>query len=77
MPDLERAPADAAVRPDACPLCGGPNGCGLVAGARTCWCFDARIPPAVIDRVPAASRDRACVCAACAAIAPAAGTPAS
>ena len=58
---------DAAPSEDICPLCGGPNGCGLVAGADTCWCFTASIPPAALERVPEAARDRSCICAACAA----------
>jgi len=51
---------------DTCPLCGGPNGCGLAAGDTTCWCFTASIPPAALARVPDAARDRSCICAVCA-----------
>jgi hypothetical protein len=55
------------IRQDVCPLCGGSNACGLAAGASTCWCFAARIPAAVLERVPAGARDRSCICQACAA----------
>jgi len=51
---------------DTCPLCGGPNGCGLAAGATPCWCFTASIPAAALERVPDEARDRRCICAACA-----------
>jgi hypothetical protein len=54
------------VDPDTCPLCGEPNGCGLAAGASTCWCFTASIPAAALERVPDDARDRNCICAACA-----------
>jgi len=63
-----RAVADAASAPPArntCPLCSGPNGCGLAAGGTTCWCFTASIP-AALERVPDEARDRRCICAACA-----------
>jgi hypothetical protein len=51
---------------DTCPLCGGPNGCGLAAGDTTCWCFTASIQPAVLERIPDADRNRSCICATCA-----------
>ena len=62
MPDVRPA----AVPPDRCPLCGGPNGCGLAAGADTCWCFSASILPEALERVPDEARDRTCICADCA-----------
>jgi hypothetical protein len=55
------------IRQDICPLCGGPNACGIAAGAPTCWCFAARIPAAVLERVPDDARDKSCICQACAA----------
>jgi hypothetical protein len=57
MPDVD---------PRRCPLCGGPNDCGIAAGASTCWCFSTDIPPDVRDRIPPEARDLACVCRACA-----------
>ncbi|KQP21492.1 cysteine-rich CWC family protein [Pseudorhodoferax sp. Leaf267] len=57
-----------------CPLCGAENGCaaqaardGLVAAAvHDCWCMVTDIAPGVLERIPAAQRGRACVCAQCA-----------
>ncbi|HEX6275837.1 MAG TPA: cysteine-rich CWC family protein [Polyangiaceae bacterium] len=52
--------------PQRCPLCGGPNACGMSSGAGTCWCSSAKIPAEVLERVPPEARDQICVCAACA-----------
>ena len=54
--------------PDCCPLCGEPNDCQLclpVAAKGACWCLDAKIPAALLARVPAAARNRACICERC------------
>ncbi|TSE35624.1 cysteine-rich CWC family protein [Tepidimonas charontis] len=70
LPGLE---AMGAVDPALCPLCGGPNDCALERQRRTgagqppCWCTQVRFAPAVLARVPAPARGRACVCARCAA----------
>jgi len=53
--------------PARCPICEQPNECGATRGESTCWCFTARIPEAVLTRVPAEDRGMRCVCAACAA----------
>ena len=37
---------------DRCPLCGGPNECGMAAGEGDCWCFRVKIAPEVLERVP-------------------------
>jgi hypothetical protein len=58
-------PADQTSR-TLCPICGGPNDCGLAAGKTTCWCFGAEIPAAALARVPDAARDQRCICPACA-----------
>lgn len=53
-----------------CPLCGGPNDCAPAACGRfdvDCWCSRARIAPQVLQQIPAEARDRACLCARCAA----------
>jgi hypothetical protein len=62
---------------DRCPICRESNDCGLTAGKTTCWCFDARIPAAALERVPAEARNLACICQACAArgVSPAAAAP--
>ncbi|MDO5086042.1 MAG: cysteine-rich CWC family protein [Comamonadaceae bacterium] len=61
-----------------CPLCGQPNGCALAAAPAPapagctpppCWCVHATFTPALLARVPADARRRACICAACAAAA--------
>ena len=56
----------------ACPLCGGPNGCAPAACGSfdvACWCTQVRFPEALLARVPAEAKDRACLCAACVAAA--------
>jgi hypothetical protein len=54
--------------PSRCPLCGTPNGCAMAAGsdAEACWCMSVELAGGVLERVPEAARDKACVCAACA-----------
>jgi hypothetical protein len=52
-----------------CPLCGGPNDCVPAGCGRfdvDCWCSQARIPAAVLDRVPVEQRGLACICRRCA-----------
>ena len=56
-----------AVDPARCPLCGGGNACGMLAGATPCWCTELAIPTATLERIPEAARGRACLCRACAA----------
>ena len=54
------------IDPARCPLCSRPNRCAIVTGRATCWCFATPVPAAVLERVPLAARERACVCEACA-----------
>ena len=54
------------IDPTRCPLCQGDNDCGTARGSGTCWCFSARIPEDVLERVPPQLRDQACVCERCA-----------
>lgn len=67
----------ATLDPSRCPVCGDQNGCAAVAAGRErctdCWCFRVTIPAEALARVPAAARDRACLCARCAGAIP--GTP--
>ena len=49
-----------------CPLCGEPNDCGRVAGLERCWCMTERIPPSTLEQVPTDTRNRVCICRACA-----------
>ncbi len=48
-----------------CPLCGGPNDCGVALGKDNCWCFSTPVPPEVLARVPEDQRNVACVCQKC------------
>ncbi|HOB65764.1 cysteine-rich CWC family protein [Ottowia sp.] len=56
-----------------CPLCGQPNGCALETERASgqaqppCWCTAVAFSHALLDRVPADARGRACICRACAA----------
>ncbi len=57
--------------PDHCPLCGGDNRCAMeierATGERQapCWCVSQSFSPALLDRIPAQARGKACICAAC------------
>lgn len=64
--DAGGASGPGAVDPSRCPLCGGGNQCGVVAGAGTCWCFALPVTRDVLELVPASARGLACVCRACA-----------
>lgn len=60
-----------------CPLCGEPNGCAPAASGTfdsPCWCTTVQIPAAVLARLPAAQRGRACICRTCAEAGAATGT---
>ncbi|MEO7392767.1 MAG: cysteine-rich CWC family protein [Ramlibacter sp.] len=56
-----------------CPLCGAANACAMEVQRATgtsqppCWCLEANFSRELIERVPTAARDQACICAACAA----------
>ena len=54
------------LKQERCPLCGGPNECGLAAGKSECWCFEAKIAPEVLERVLKEAKGKVCVCAKCA-----------
>lgn len=49
-----------------CPLCEGPNECGIQKGQPKCWCFFVTVSPSALAQVPEALRERACLCRACA-----------
>jgi len=36
-------------------------------GKTECWCFNAKIPQASLDRIPADAKNVACICPRCAA----------
>ena len=52
--------------PRQCPLCGRPNESGMARGKGSCWCFRTPVPAEVLEKLPGAARDRACVCQTCA-----------
>lgn len=56
----------------ACPVCGGPNGCGAATDsaaprAEGCWCRNARFAPGLREVLAAAGAGDRCLCAGCAA----------
>ncbi|MFY9345100.1 MAG: cysteine-rich CWC family protein [Planctomycetota bacterium] len=59
----------AAIDPARCPLCGASNDCALAqpeSAGTACWCAAVQIAPEVRRAIPAAARNRACVCRTCA-----------
>lgn len=58
------------LRTDRCPLCGAENDCAVVrcgtATCADCWCAGITIADDVLARIPAAARDKACLCRRCA-----------
>ena len=60
------------IAPARCPLCGQPNRCAMEVERETgirqsaCWCTSVQFGPALLARIPAGARDRACVCHNCA-----------
>lgn len=51
-----------------CPLCGSPNACQICTSAAykgPCWCMVTQIPDALLERVPAESRNQSCICRGC------------
>lgn len=64
-------------QPGLCPICGQPNACAMEAERATgikqppCWCTQVTFTQDLLDRIPAAARNMACVCAACVASNPA------
>ena len=55
----------APVDPERCPLCGEANDCQVAAGRTRCWCFETRVPPELLARVPPEAQGVACVCRRC------------
>ena len=56
------------LRPDRCPICGGPNDCGGAAGKSECWCSTVKISPEALARVPEKANRKLCMCAKCAGV---------
>ncbi|MBO3277297.1 cysteine-rich CWC family protein [Pseudomonas schmalbachii] len=56
--------------PTRCPLCGQSNRCTQADPERqgeSCWCFEARVDPAALERISPEQRNRTCLCPRCAA----------
>ncbi len=47
-----------------CPLCGQGNSCGAHRD-ETCWCCEIKMPKGLIELVPQASKNKACICKPC------------
>ena len=58
-----------AIDPCRCPLCGGLNHCAMAqpepAEHTPCWCTRAQFSAQLLQQVPEAARDKACICAEC------------
>ncbi|QSO48393.1 cysteine-rich CWC family protein [Alicyclobacillus mengziensis] len=50
-----------------CPICGGDNNCGNVAGKLhgTCWCDKEVFPQGVFENIPSNSTTKSCICQSC------------
>ncbi len=51
--------------PRTCPLCGKPNQCGMAEGKGSCWCFEVKLDPAALAKLPEEAKGKACVCRSC------------
>jgi hypothetical protein len=65
------------IDPTRCPLCGEPNRCAMETERETgqpqppCWCMQVDFSNAPLTNLPEEMRGLACICARCAAGAPA------
>lgn len=48
-----------------CPLCQRPNACGMAAGKTTCWCFNVKLDPDALAKIPEEAKGKACICESC------------
>ena len=50
-----------------CPICGGDNDCGNVAGRPhgTCWCDREFFPKEIFDKIPSTGSEKTCICQNC------------
>ena len=53
------------LRPDRCPICGGPNDCGMAAGKSECWCASVKTSAEPLEKVPEGAQGKVCVCRKC------------
>ena len=57
------------ITPENCPLCSKPNNCGNLSNMdKACWCMDLEItfPESLLNQVPDAAQNSACICKSCA-----------
>lgn len=47
-----------------CPFCHNSNYCGANT-QETCWCFETKVPKALIELVPKTLLNKSCICAIC------------
>ena len=60
--------------PDLCPVCGQPNSCAMAAqdtssaleNAPPCWCTRVHFSAGLLQQVPEAAKNKACICQRCA-----------
>ncbi|MBW7474752.1 cysteine-rich CWC family protein [Paenibacillus oenotherae] len=50
-----------------CPICGGDNSCGNIAGKvqGACWCSKEYFPEGIFSTVPVDQLGKACICRSC------------
>jgi len=53
------------LRLDRCPICGGPNDCGMAAGKNECWCASVKISAEALAKAPEGAKGKVCVCRKC------------
>ncbi len=46
------------LKPDRCPICGGPNECGMAAGKSECWCASVKISAEAKGKVPKGAKEK-------------------
>ncbi|MDO8457369.1 MAG: cysteine-rich CWC family protein [Burkholderiaceae bacterium] len=72
MASTVAASATDALNATRCPLCGNANQCAMEIECITgleqppCWCTTVRFEADLLAKIPAAQRNLACICAACA-----------
>ncbi|WP_349815623.1 cysteine-rich CWC family protein [Paraglaciecola algarum] len=47
-----------------CPFCGNNNYCG-VNSSSPCWCFESKIPNALVELLPNKLQHKSCICKNC------------
>lgn len=58
LDDLAALKAEKPIDESLCPLCGGPNRCGVAEGKDQCWCFEAQVAEEIFEQIPVQERLR-------------------